>query len=107
MQNFFNLSDAKKKAVIDAALHSFGANGYKKASVNDIAVCAGISKSMVFHYFGSKKKLYLYLIDYCISTIRNEISNTVEETTDFFEKIRIAAQIKLNAMKKHPAISFF
>jgi AcrR family transcriptional regulator len=60
MEKFFNLSTEKQQKIVDAALASFGANGYKKTSIRDIAAEAGISKAMIFHYFGTKKQLYLY-----------------------------------------------
>ena len=43
--------------IIDAALAIFGINGYKKASVSDIAAAAGISKAMVFRYYFSYNRM--------------------------------------------------
>ncbi len=104
MDKFNNLTEEKKDIIIDAALVSFGTNGYKKASINDIATAAGISKAMVFHYFGTKKALYLYLINYCADLIMNEISANFDNTvTDFFERIMQASTIKISAIKRHPA----
>jgi TetR/AcrR family transcriptional regulator len=108
MEKFFNLSVDKQKKIIDAALKSFAANGYKKTSVSDIASAAGISKAMIFHYFGTKKALYLYLIELCGNTIMNEIEEKFDyKVTDFFDRIRISANIKIAVMKKHPAIPAF
>lgn len=108
MEKFFNLPVEKQKKIIDAALNSFGTNGYKKASVNDIAEAAGISKSMVFHYFGTKKELYFYLIEYCGGILMNEIREKFDSTvTDFFDRIKLATNIKVAVMKKHPAILSF
>lgn len=55
LERFFRLSEEKQNSIIDAALKAFGINGYKKTSVSDIAAEAGISKAMVFHYFGTKR----------------------------------------------------
>jgi len=60
--------------ITDAALKSFGTNGYKKSSISDIATGAGISKAMIFHYFGTKKALYLYLMDLCGNMLMNEMN---------------------------------
>lgn len=108
MENFFNLSAEKQNTIIDAALATFGTNGYKKTSVNDIAVAAGISKAMVFHYFGTKKRLYLYLIEVCGRTFVREIDQKFDRSaTDFFDRILLATDIKISMMKKHPAILSF
>lgn len=55
MEKFLSLPMEKRNLIIDAALKSFGLHGYKKASISDIASSAGISKAMMFHYFGTKK----------------------------------------------------
>lgn len=103
-----NLAAEKQKKIIDAALKSFGTNGYKKTSVSDIAAAAGISKAMVFHYFGTKKDLYLYLVNFSGNTIVNEIKEKFDNTiTDFFERIRVASEIKVSAIKKHSSILEF
>ena len=108
MENFSNLSTEKQVSFINAALSVFGVNGYKKASMQDIADAAGISKAMVFHYFGTKKKLYFYLIDYSGNLIMDEINGKFDNTiTDFFDRILVASEIKLAVMKRHPAALTF
>lgn len=108
MENFLKLPAEKQNAVIDAALAVFAANGYKKASAADIAAAAGISKPMVFHYFGTKKKLYLYLVGYCRRAVLDELEQQFDENvSDFFDRILLYSDIKLAMMRKHPAILAF
>lgn len=109
MKKFLSLSEEKQNIVIDAALTCFGTNGYKKASINDIATAAGVSKALIFHYFGTKKALYLYLIDLCVNIIMNEINEKFDNSvTDFFDRIKLVSDIEISVMKKHPAMpSFF
>jgi TetR/AcrR family transcriptional regulator len=108
MESFFNLSVEKQTASIDAAMAAFGATGYRKTSISDIAGAAGISKAMVFHYFGTKKGLYLYLIDYGVKLITNEIEQKFDRTiTDFFDRILQASEIKVAILQKHPSALYF
>lgn len=108
MENFLSLPMEKQTVIIDAALMAFGTNGYKKASISDIAASAGISKSMVFHYFGTKKELYMYLINYCGTLLINEVNaQFANGITDFFERIKNVSRIEISIMKKHPAIMSF
>ncbi len=108
MEKFINLPQEKQKYIIDGALTIFGSNGYKKSSVSDIASAAGISKAMVFHYFGTKKALYLYLLDMCSNLIIDAINEKYDDTiTDFFDRMLNASNIKISVMKKHPAIISF
>lgn len=108
MEKFLNLSKEKQNSIIDAALVTFGTNGYKKASINEIANVAGISKAMIFHYFGTKKDLYLYLVNMCSNLLTNEVDDKFDHSiTDFFDRIILASDIELTVMKKHPAILKF
>ncbi len=108
METFIGLPKAKQNDVINAALTAFGANGYKKTSVSDIASAAGISKSMVFHYFGTKKALYLYLLKLCGDTMMIAMNERFEkDVTDFFDRVRMAAKIKVSVMEKHPGMLSF
>lgn len=108
MEKFLSLPPEKQKVIVDAALAAFGSGGYKKTSVNDIAVAAGISKAMVFHYFGTKKALYLYLTEVCGRTLIQEENEKLDKSvTDFFDRILLATDIKVSMMRKHPAILSF
>ena len=102
MEKFSALPAQKQNKIIDAALMAFGTNGYKKASVSDIASAAGISKSMVFHYFGTKIALYFYLLELCGNLLMDELNEKLDKSvTDFFERVRLGADIKISVMNKH------
>jgi AcrR family transcriptional regulator len=47
-----------RQKVLAAALELFGERGYHETSIAEIGERAGISKSVLYHYFGSKAGLY-------------------------------------------------
>jgi AcrR family transcriptional regulator len=47
-----------REKVLAAGLELFGERGYHTTSIADIGERAGISKSVLYHYFGSKAGLY-------------------------------------------------
>ncbi len=59
---FDNLPQSKKKLVLQAAFEEFAYNDFNGASINRLIAKAGISKGSIYQYFGSKKELYLYLV---------------------------------------------
>ncbi|MDR2589417.1 MAG: TetR/AcrR family transcriptional regulator [Oscillospiraceae bacterium] len=108
MEDFFTLRAEKQNHIIDAALSEFGRNGYKKTSIADIAKHAGIAKGMITYYFGSKKNLYMYLAELCFNTVNNTMEERFDPfINDFFDKMKMMADIKVTAMKKHPAVYSF
>ena len=46
-----------KQRILDAALEVFGERGYRGASVDDVAVAAGVTKGAVYYYFTDKDDL--------------------------------------------------
>lgn len=108
MDTFLNLPEEKRQAILDAAMTVFAKMGYRKASVSDIAAAAGISKAAVFHYFGSKKALYLYLIQVGRSLVLAEFSSNLDySSTDFFDRVLDSARIKVAFMHTHPPVLAF
>jgi len=108
LEHFLHLPEEKRNKIIGAALCLFGKNGYKKTSAADIASAAGISKPMVFHYFGSKKNLYLYLLEVCGNVMASGVMSRLDkDETDFFRRIRLASEIKVSLLGEHPGLQAF
>jgi AcrR family transcriptional regulator len=108
MENFFSLRAEKQAHIVNAALHVFSRNGYRKASIGDIAHEAGIAKGMVFYYFGSKKNLFMFLVELCGREIFEAIQEGFKpEVTEFFDRMKMMTDIKITALKKHPASNAF
>ena len=64
-ERFFSLPEERQQAIINAGYRVFSRNTYKNSPMSEIARDAGISKSLLFHYFHNKKELYLFLWDKC------------------------------------------
>lgn len=67
-EKFYLLSEEKQQKIINAGFRVFSQNSYKKSPMNEIAGCAEISKSLLFHYFHNKRELYLFLWDKACKT---------------------------------------
>jgi AcrR family transcriptional regulator len=48
----------REEQMLDVAMSTFAANGFHAASMDDIAERVGVSKPMLYAYFGSKEGLY-------------------------------------------------
>nr|WP_306010721.1 TetR/AcrR family transcriptional regulator [Paenibacillus sp. P46E] len=100
---FLNLSKDKQDRIINAALQEFALKGYQNASTNEIVKQAGISKGLLFHYFNNKKDLYLFLFDYFIEMLMEEIHAHIDwEQRDIFIKYRNVAILKFGLFQKYP-----
>jgi TetR/AcrR family transcriptional regulator len=105
---FLNLDTEKQDRIINAAIKEFAQKGYDHASTNEIVKEAGISKGLLFHYFGNKKQMYFYLFDYCNKIIADEFYKKINlAETDFFARIRQGVKIKVELLTTYPEIFKF
>lgn len=105
---FFMLDKQKQDRMINAALKIFALRGYKLANTNDISAAASISKGLLFHYFGNKKQLYLYLYRHSVAFVKEQMRAQMDlSETDFFLLMMNAQQIKTNIMNNYPYIFSF
>jgi len=105
---FKNMDDDKRDKIINSALEEFSKNNFDKASTNNIVKKANISKGLLYHYFGSKKKLYEYLQEFVIKTTIEEIEQKTDwNVSDIFTRIKDISIIKLKLCNKYPYILQF
>ncbi len=62
-QTFFNLDDAKKNRIIEAAIDEFSQNNFHKASVTNIIDKADIASGSFYQYFDGKEDLFKYIVE--------------------------------------------
>ena len=107
-EKFFDLKKEKQDRMINAALKVFATNGYKHASTDDIVAEAGISKGLLFHYFGSKLGLYTFLHDYSVRFMKLELTTGVSSSAnDYFEIRKQIEFAKMQVLKNYPYMQQF
>jgi len=106
-QKFLALPEEKRERVINAAMKEFLV-GYKKASTDNIVREAGISKGLLFHYFGTKERLYNFLIDYSIDIMQREYIDLINILQpDILESVWQLSLLKQDLSNKFPDIFDF
>jgi AcrR family transcriptional regulator len=59
-----NDRENRKNQILNAAFEVFVKKGYAKTTMDDIVLASKLSKGALYHYYGSKKELFLSLIDH-------------------------------------------
>ncbi|MGF9905886.1 TetR/AcrR family transcriptional regulator [Brevibacillus porteri] len=97
--------EPNKRKLLEAALVEFSAKGYERGSTNQIVQNAGVSKGMLFHFFGNKKGLFLAIVDACIERFFAYIQTRMEAVPqDFFARFLHVNQAKMALFAEEPAI---
>ena len=107
-EKFFALPKEKQQAIINAGYRVFSQTSYKNSPMSEIARAAGISKSLLFHYFHNKKELFLFLWEECAKT-------TIEFLTkydcycqkDLFESMERGMRAKIEIIRLYPDMGNF
>lgn len=85
---FPNLPEAKRRELLRAGVAEFSRRMYADGSTDAITAAAGISKGLLFHYFGTKKAFYLYCLEQALERLTQP---TPESRGDSFHDILFAA----------------
>lgn len=100
---FERLNEDKKNNIINSAIHVFAQKGYKKAATDDIIRFAGISKGSLFVYFKNKQNLFLYVYDFVLETIINELLHeNMTSERDVLERLKKFFLAELELVNKYP-----
>ena len=62
--NMVEKKEKKKNQILDAAFAVFVERGYSETTMDDIVQKSNMSKGAIYHYYSSKKELFLALIDH-------------------------------------------
>jgi len=101
------VNDEKHERIINAAMEEF-VHGFAQAKTDNIAKAAGVSKGLLFHYFGTKEKLFAFLIDNAIRIIRTEFLDRVNpRQPDLIETIWQMSLLKQEVSRRYPAMFDF
>jgi len=107
-EKFFSLPEAKQQAIINAGYRVFSRNSYKNSPVSEIAEAAGISKSLLFHYFHNKKELYLFLWDKCAEiSIEYMTRYGSYGQTQLFDAMERGMRAKMEIIRRYPDMGLF
>jgi TetR/AcrR family transcriptional regulator len=99
-----------KRLLLEAALREFADHGFHGARVERITRSVGCNPRLLYHYFGSKAKLYIAALEDIFSDIRTQEENLelsrlppvaamrrlIEFTYDFFDRNPLFVKITRN-----------
>lgn len=107
-ERFFSLPEEKQQAILNAGYRVFSQNSYKNSPMSEIADAAGISKSLLFHYFYNKKELYLFLWDKCAEiTIEYLTRYGCYGQKELFESMELGMRAKMEILGRYPDMGLF
>ena len=76
----------RETQILQVAAEIFGTEGYAATSIQTVAERAGISKPLVYNYFGSKEGLFLACLEHGGTIVADEIERIARGDADGVER---------------------
>ena len=90
---FDNISEEKRRSVLNAASIEFAAFGYSAANINTIAKKAGVSIGSIYKYFSTKENLFLTICAQSVTLLTKTLDAVMREEGTFYEKVETLLRI--------------
>lgn len=92
-----------RRRLLDAALSVFDEKGYSDSSLGQVAQRAGVSRALIYHYFGSKDALLLALHEELDQALLKRVQAAVASPGTPLENLAQGARAFLQAAADLPA----
>src|SRR5687767_11333382 len=79
--------DEKRIAVLDAAASVFLRYGYRKASMDDVAAAAGLSRQALYLRFANKDELFRAAVEHVLTRSLDAARTALRSTGELQERI--------------------
>ncbi len=104
---FYNLTEEKKKLIIDITINEFYQYGYEMASISRIVEKAAIAKGSFYQYFENKEDLFGLIIDTARQKKLHYLNDIINRVTQmkFFELLEHLCLASLYFLRENPLLS--
>jgi TetR/AcrR family fatty acid metabolism transcriptional regulator len=96
---------ATRERLIQAAVDVFAAQGYHRATVDDIATASDASKGTFYYYFRSKQGIFLELLEQLAEMVESGVEAVIERETGALAKIEAALRVLLETASANQGLT--
>jgi AcrR family transcriptional regulator len=96
--------DAKRSALMQAAVRVFAEKGYHAATIRDIVAAANVAVGTFYFYFPDKETLFVYLYEETAEFLLQAIGQAVSSRSTLPKQIQAAVQAYVNIGIYEPAV---
>jgi len=74
--------DNRRQDMLDRAAALYARHGFLGASIADLAIACGVSKSLLYHYFGSKEDILFEIMTDHVEQLRGVVAQVMSNAPD-------------------------
>lgn len=104
-ENFTRIPIEEQQRILNVCIEEFAQHGFANASTNAIVKKAHIPKGTLFFFFGSKKDLFLYVIDWAVAGYVSGFQQQAGELpSDLFERLLYIGRQRMQFAIQEPLL---
>lgn len=84
--------EAKRQAVLRAAVRIFNERGFHGTSLDDVATSLGVSKPTIYHYLGNKEQVLLHCVTRGLDQLMEAAEQASSESGRGIDRLRMFLQ---------------
>lgn len=89
-----------KEAIITVARHIFSRFGFRKTTMDEIALASRKGKSSIYYYFTSKEEIFQAVVEKEAELLKTELINAIAEVEDPREKLKVYVMVRMKTINK-------
>ena len=94
-----------RERLLDAAEEAFGAHGFERARLEDVAARAGIQRPSLLYHFPSKDDLYREVVHRTFARLGDSLADALRAPRPLAERLDAATAVWLDRLETNPAIA--
>ena len=95
----------KREQLLDAGLTLLMNRPADQISMDDVAAKAGVTKPMVYYYFGSKLGFYEQLVEHTADSLQKMLQDCLEPDVSFRELLQRIIRARIDQLVTRPELS--
>lgn len=92
--------DEVKEAIVNVARHIFSRFGFKKTTMDEIAIASRKGKSSIYYYFSSKEEIFQTVVEKEALILKDELKKAILDEYSPAQKLKMHVLVRMRTMEK-------
>jgi AcrR family transcriptional regulator len=93
-------NEEARTKIIEIARHIFTHFGFKKTTMEEIALASRKGKSSIYYYFNSKEDIFKAVVEKEAEELKAELLNKIQNIEDPIERLRVYITVRMRKLNK-------
>lgn len=92
--------DEVKETIVGVARHIFTRFGFRKTTMDEIALASRKGKSSIYYYFSSKEDIFKAVVEKEASLLKSELMLAIGKASSPEQKLKAHVRVRMHSMEK-------